>query len=48
MLLTKKLLDIFPAAAQTPMNLDQIVETINASPFLTTVDRMAGFCAGCT
>lgn len=46
MLLTKgKLLDIFPAAVQTPMNLDQIVETINASPFLTTVDRMAGFLA---
>lgn len=46
MLLTKgKLLDIFPAAAQSPMNLDQIVETINASPFLTTVDRMAGFLA---
>jgi putative chitinase len=46
MLVTKdKLLEIFPNAINTTMNLDEIVEGLNASPLLTTLNRMAGFVA---
>ena len=41
----EKLLEIFPNAATSPMNLDELVEVINASGTLTTVNRMAGFLA---
>jgi putative chitinase len=45
MLTKEKLLQIFPNAATTPMNLDEIVEGLNASAMLNTVPRMAGFLA---
>ena len=45
MLTQEKLIQIFPNAATSPMDLSEIVSILNASPLLTTVDRMAGFLA---
>ena len=45
MLTQDKLIEIFPNAAQSPMDLSELVAIVNASPLLTTVDRMAGFLA---
>lgn len=45
MLTKDKLIQIFPNAATTPMNLDEIVDGLNASAMLNTIPRMAGFLA---
>jgi putative chitinase len=45
MLTKDKLFEIFPAAVNSPMNMDELIEIVNASPLLTTVPRMAGFLA---
>lgn len=45
MLTQDKLIEIFPNAAQSPMDLSEIVSIVAASPLLTSVDRMAGFLA---
>ena len=45
MLTKDKLIEIFPNAAATTMNLDELVEGVNASPLLNTIPRMAGFLA---
>lgn len=45
MITKEKLLQIFPQAINSPMNLDELVEGLNASSQLTTINRMAGFLA---
>jgi putative chitinase len=45
MLTKEKLLEIFPAAINSPMNLDEIVAGINTASSLNTVPRLAGFLA---
>lgn len=47
MLSIDKLIEIFPDAAQSPMDLGDIVNGINFSPLLNTRNRVAGFLAQC-
>jgi putative chitinase len=47
MLTIEKLIQILPGAAQSPMDLGDIVNGINYSPVLNTKNRVAGFIAQC-